>query len=99
MVYREGKLLAAIGIPIGLIVGNIIGYFLIPDGWYWLTALCVTIGVGLFAFIIVMFSIRTPVKKAATVSPMEALRYSDYQEKLKQSSVLHRKISPISLAK
>ena len=99
MVYREGKLLAAIGIPIGLIVGNIIGYFLIPDGWCLLTTLCVTIGVGLFTFIIVMFSIRTPVKKAAMVSPMEALRYSNYQGKIKESSVLHRKISPISLAK
>jgi len=63
MVYREGKLLAAIGIPIGLIVGNIIGYFLIPDSWYWLTTLCVTAGVGLFTFVIVMISIRTPVKK------------------------------------
>ena len=34
MVYREGKLLAAIGIPIGLVIGNVIGYFLIPAGWY-----------------------------------------------------------------
>ncbi|MFQ7880317.1 MAG: ABC transporter permease [Blautia producta] len=30
MVYREGKLLAAIAIPIGLVIGNVIGYFLIP---------------------------------------------------------------------
>lgn len=51
MVYREGKLLAAIAIPIGLVIGNVIGYFLIPAGWYWLTTLCVTVGVGLFAFI------------------------------------------------
>mgnify|MGYP005863531433 FL=1 len=99
MVYREGKSLAAIAIPIGLIIGNVIGYFLVPAGWYWLTALCVTVGVGLFAFIIVMISIRTPVKKAAAVSPMEALRYSDYQGKMKESSVLHRKITPASLAK
>ena len=99
MVYREGKLLAAIGIPIGLIVGNMIGYFLIPDGWYWLITLCVTAGVGFFTFMIVMLSIRTPVKKAAAISPMEALRYSDYQGKLKESSMLHRKITSLSLAK
>lgn len=99
MVYREGKLLAAIGIPIGLIVGNMIGYFLIPDGWYWLTTLCVTAGVGFFTFMIVMISIHTPVKKAAAISPMEALRYSDYQGKLKESSMLHREITPLSLAK
>ena len=99
MVYREGKLLAAIGIPIGLIVGNMIGYFLIPDGWYWLITLCVTAGVGFFTFMIVMLSIRTPVKKAAAIPPMEALRYSDYQGKLKESSMLHRKITPLSLPK
>ena len=99
MVYREGKLLAAVGIPIGLIVGNMIGYFLIPDGWYWLITLCVTAGVGFFTFMIVMLSIRTPVKKAAAISPMEALRYSDYQGKLKESSMLHRKITSLSLAK
>ena len=99
MVYREGKLLSAIGIPIGLIVGNVIGYCLIPDGWNWLTSLGVAIGVGIFTFVVVMLSIRTPVKRAAAVSPLEALRYSSYQGKLKPSSALHRKITPMSLAK
>ena len=99
MVYREGKILAAIGIPIGLVIGNMIGYFLVPAGWYWLTTLCVTVGVGLFAFMIVMIAIHTPVKRAAAVSPMEALRYSDYNGKVKESSVLHRKLTPASLAK
>ena len=99
MVYREGKILAAIGIPIGLVIGNVIGYFLVPAGWYWLTTLCVTVGVGLFAFMIVMIAIHTPVKRAAAVSPMEALRYSDYNGKVKESSVLHRKLTPASLAK
>nr|WP_326165127.1 FtsX-like permease family protein [uncultured Oscillibacter sp.] len=99
MVYREGRILAAIGIPIGLVIGNAIGYFLVPAGWYWLTALCVTVGVGLFAFMIVMIAIHTPVKKAAAVSPMEALRYPDHNGKVKGSSVLHRKLTPASLAK
>ena len=99
MVYREGKILAAIGIPIGLVIGNVIGYFLVPAGWYWLTTLCVTVGVGLFAFMIVMIAIHTPVKRAAEVSPMEALRYSDYSGKVKESSVLNRKLTPASLAK
>lgn len=99
MVYREGKLLAAIGIPIGLIAGNMIGYFLIPDGWDWLATLCVTAGVGFFTFMIVMISIHTPVKKAAAISPMEALRYPGYHGKQKESSMLHRKITPLSLAK
>ena len=99
MVYREGKLLAAIGIPIGLVIGNAAGYCLVPAGWYWLTTLCVSVGVGLFAFIIVMIAIRVPVKRAAAVSPVEALRYSDYNGKMKESSVLHRKITPASFAK
>ena len=99
MVYREGKLLAAIGIPMGLILGNVMGYFLIPDGWHWLTALCVTAGVGLFTWFIVMFSIGAPAEKAARVSPMEALRYSGYEGNLKQSAVLHRNITPASLAR
>lgn len=99
MVYREGKLLAGIGIPIGLIIGNVIGYFLIPGGWYWLTTLCITVGVGFFTFLVVIFSIRTPVKKAAAVSPIEALRYSNGVRKNQQSSVLHRRITPVSLAK
>ena len=98
-VYREGKLLAAIGIPIGLVIGNVIGYLLVPAGWYWLTILFVTVGVGGFAFFIVMIAIRTPVKRAAAVSPIEGLRYSDYNGKMKESSVLHRKITPASLAK
>lgn len=99
IVYREGKLLAAIGIPLGLLIGNIIGYYLLPNGWNWITSVFITIGTGLFTLLIIAISIRTPVKKAANVSPIEALRYSAYQGKEKTTKKLHRKITPFSLAR
>lgn len=99
IVYLEGKKLALIGIPFGLILGNLVGYFIIPNGWNWLTSLIMTVVVGAFAFVITMFSIRTPVKKASLVSPIEATRYTTYQGGAKESNKLHRTISPLALAK
>ena len=58
-----------------------------------------TVVVGAFAFVITMFSIRTPVKKASLVSPIEATRYTTYQGGAKESNKLHRTISPLALAK
>ena len=99
IVYLEGKKLALIGIPFGLILGNLVGYFIIPNGWNWLTSLIMTVVVGAFAFVITMFSIRTPVKKASLVSPIEATRYTTFQGGAKESNKLHRTISPLALAK
>ena len=99
IVYREGKLLAAVGIPLGLLIGNIIGYVLLPGGWNLRTTVLVTVGTGIFALLIVIIAIHTPVKKAANISPIEAVRYSPYQGKKKESAKLHRKITPFSLAR
>ena len=99
IVYLEGKKLALIGIPFGLILGNLVGYFIIPNGWNWLTSFIMTVVVGAFAFAITMFSIRTPVKKASLVSPIEATRYTTFQGGAKESNKLHRTISPLALAK
>ena len=99
IVYLEGEKLALIGIPFGLILGNLVGYFIIPNGWNWLTSLIMTVVVGAFAFVITMFSIRTPVKKASLVSPIEATRYTTFQGGAKESNKLHRTISPLALAK
>jgi putative ABC transport system permease protein len=100
IVYREGMYLSAIGIPAGLIVGGLAGYFMIPKGWNFITALLTAAIVGFIGLLFVLISIRTPVRIAANTSPMEAVRYSAYQGKIKKnkSKKLHRKITPIHLA-
>lgn len=99
IVYREGKLLAIVGIPLGLIIGNIIGYFLIPDGWMLNITVLITIGTGLFTGLILVISIYAPIKRASNVSPIEAVRYSVYRGSKKVTGKLYRKLTPFSLAK
>jgi putative ABC transport system permease protein len=100
MVRREGIYLSAAGIPIGLIVGGLTGYIIIPKGWNWIITLLATIIVSSLGLLFVMASIRTPVRMAADVSPMEAVRYSACQGEIRQkkSRKLHRKITPLRLA-
>lgn len=99
IVYREGKVLAFIGIPFGLIIGATIGYILIPAGWNWINSFFVMCVTGVFSYFIIILSIRTPVKKASSVSPMEALKYMPYNYKNMKFSTLNRKISTFALAK
>ena len=100
MVRKEGKYLSAVGIPIGLIAGGLVGYFMIPKGWNPIGTLFTAVIVGFIGTLFVQISISTPARKAANVSPMEAVRYSAYQSQTreKKSKKLHRKITPFRLA-
>lgn len=97
IVYYDGKLLCVVGIPIGLIIGNIIGYLAIPEGWSLKNALIVTFITGLFVLLIASISIWKPARKASLISPLEALRHNIYKGKYKESRKLKRKITSISL--
>lgn len=96
IVYREGFLISAIGVPAGLIVGSIVGYFLAPKGWNLVNTLWTTIVICMIGFLDVLFSVRAPAKIAANTSPIEAVRYTTCKGRaLRKKS---RRITPLRLA-
>lgn len=101
MVRREGLILSAVGIPAGLVIGGIIGYFLQPEGWDWKNTILLAFVVTVADVITVLVSVRKPAKTAATVSPIEAAKYVGYKEKnlSKETKYLKRKLSPFNLAR
>lgn len=97
LVYKEGTSLSLIAIPIGLIMGTFLSYFLVPQGFQFENLLWAYPIAILFSYLTVRLSIRKPAVIAASVSPIEAYRYetgSNYRDKYKG-----KKITPISLAK
>lgn len=100
MITREGLLLSMIGIPVGLLIGGAIGYLLQKNGWNWKNTFIIA-GIIIVADVLfVLISIHKPAKIAASISPIEAAKYSVYQEKKGKPTTrqLERSLSPISLA-
>lgn len=103
MVRIEGLTLCAVGIPIGLILGGTVSYFIRPGGWSWLNALLVALAVTAADIVTVLISVRKPAKIAASVSPVEAAKYSGYEQVEtgkygRKRRKLSRKITPGTLA-
>lgn len=97
LVYKEGTSLSLIAIPIGLIMGTFLSYFLVPQGFQFKNLFWAYPVVILFSYMTVRLSIRKPAVIAASVSPIEAYRYEmspNYGYKHKG-----KKITSISLAK
>ncbi len=75
LVYKEGTSLSLIAIPIGLIVGTFLSYFLVPQGFQFKNILWAYPIVILFSYMTVRLSIRKPAVIASSVSPIEAYRF------------------------
>ncbi|MDO4470733.1 MAG: FtsX-like permease family protein [Bacillota bacterium] len=75
LVSKEGSKLFLYASPIGIFIGCIAGYFIIPNGFHILNTLFIIISVFIVVYVITMLSVHKPAKIAAAVSPMEALRY------------------------
>lgn len=97
-VFHEGGSLYLRAAPIGVILGGIAGFFMQPDGFHIFNALWIAVLVLTAVYIITMFSVYKPARLAASVSPMEALRYvpSDGMKKAANKKMC-RKLTPIGL--
>ncbi len=84
-VSREGRILFWRSSPIGILIGAIAGFFMIPDGFHVKNALCIIVLVLAAVYLITMSSVHQPARIAAAVSPMEALRYVP-QDGMKQAA-------------
>lgn len=98
LVSKEGRRLFLYASPIGILIGGIAGYFIIPSGFSIINTLIIAACVFAVVYIITMISVHKPAKLAAAVSPMEALRYVPQDEMKKTANKkMCRNLTPIGL--
>ena len=108
IVRWQALLLSGIGIPIGLIFGYLTGNLLMPvimanldDATVYRSANPVIfIGAALFALVTVFISCFLPARRAAKVSPVEAVRYTEQSrtKKKKKKSRNRNRLSQMAWA-
>ena len=107
IIRLQALTLSAVGIPIGLIIGWLIGGQLTPvivarlNGIMPMTSVSPWIFViaAAFALLTVLISCRKPGRMAARVSPVEAVRYTEGgSEKTRAKGRKARKVSPFTMA-
>lgn len=73
---------------------------LVPEGWNWLNTLAIIVVISILTELSVVLSIRKPIKIAASISPIEAVRISTTTDNEKlNTKKLRRKLTPENLAK
>ena len=107
IIRLQALTLSAVGIPIGLVIGWLIGGQLTPvivarlNGIMPMTSVSPWIFAisAAFALLTVLISCRKPGRMAARVSPVEAVRYTEgSSEKARVKGRKARKVSPFSMA-
>ena len=96
IVKKEGHSLGWKGMSIGILLGLGVTLLLFPKGFSLLGYLLVIGGTVFICWIMICLSIRKPVKLAANISPVEAVRFTSLQKKIKNREK-RKKISPCSL--
>lgn len=98
LVSKEGRRLFLYASPVGILIGGIAGYFIIPSGFSIINTLLMAVCVFVIIYIITMVSVHKPAKLAAAVSPMEALRYVP-QDNMKKTAnkKMCRSLTPLGL--
>lgn len=105
MIRQQALLLSVVGIPLGLVLGWLVGKSLVPvvisqlDGVSAVTSTSpwIFVGSALFALVTVFISCLRPGRMAGRVSPIEALRYTESAGRMKGKRTKKR-VSLFSMA-
>ena len=96
IVKREGRKVGSIGILIGTVLGVCCGFLLFSKGFN-AVSYAVMVSLTLISgWIMVSISIRKPVKIAAGISPIEAVRFTPVQKDIR-SRKKNIKLNPVSM--
>ena len=96
IVKREGRKLGSLGILIGTVLGVCCGFLLFSKGFN-AVSYAVMVSLTLISgWIMVSISIRKPVKIAAGISPIEAVRFTPVQKDIR-SRKKNIKLNPVSM--
>ncbi len=96
IVKKESRRLGGIGITLGVLLGVLSGLLLFPKGFhgaYYGLSVLLTV---LVCWFMVSVSVRRPVKIAAGISPLEAVRFSAGQEQIRGRKKRIR-LNPVSM--
>ena len=96
IVKREGRKLGSIGILIGTVLGVCAGFLLFSKGFNAVSYVATVILTLISSWIMVSVSIRKPVKIAAGISPIEAVRFTSVQNNIR-SRKKNIKLNPVSM--
>ncbi len=107
LLRQQALLLSCIGIPIGLVLGWMVGGLLAPmviqrlDGVVSTVSVhpLIFVGSALFALFTVLLSCAKPGRLAAKVSPIEAVRYTEGSQSKKKAKRGSGRVSPFSMAR
>lgn len=96
IVKKEGRHLGSIGILIGVLLGILCGLVLFSKGFYALYYVAAVSFTILICWFMVSVSIRKPVKIAAGISPIEAVRFAPEQKAI-PSRKKNIRLNPVSM--
>lgn len=99
MVRKESRQLGGLGILAGTVMGIVMPVFFVPDGFNLLGNLAVIAAAVLICWGMVGISMKKPVKMAADISPIDAVRLVEEQKKFSVSRKKNKRLNPISLGK
>ncbi|MEW9096267.1 MAG: FtsX-like permease family protein [Clostridiaceae bacterium] len=97
IVLREGRILSFKYIPIGIALGCIASAMISPVKWQMYPSLIYAIISSGITYLTVMVSVKKPARYAASISPIEAVRYTHYQWKSNKTERATKKLSAFSL--